>query len=149
MFYILKMMKKSGKGFTLIEVIVSLVVVGILGAGLAKFLQTGFIKSANPVIMTKSGSYLSGIMEQVNSDYLYQMTNAANLRQPASTGLTNFKTHVDAGTYYGGTTSSSCVTFTGSPLTETAATCTFGSGNVYLKVTATYAGRSATALFME
>jgi len=60
---------KKKAGFTLVEVIVSLVVAGILGAMLTSFMSNSVMQSPNPVLMTRSGSYLNAIMENIGADY--------------------------------------------------------------------------------
>lgn len=153
MFNILKMMKRDRRGFTLVEVIVSLVVAGVLGAMLVNFFGTGFLKSANPAIMTENGTYLSSIMDKMAGDYTYQMVTAGNNGSAASSGLTAFKNDVETpnkfGTGYTVTESCSAFAATGSNVAETSASCSFSSTSSIYKVTVTYQGLTATALYTE
>ncbi|OPL15164.1 MAG: hypothetical protein AVO39_01820 [delta proteobacterium MLS_D] len=62
--------KCSGSGgFTLIEVIVSLVVAALLGTLLVNFISGTVAKSVQPVLQAQQGSYLYSIMENMTADY--------------------------------------------------------------------------------
>lgn len=147
---------KNKKGFTLIEVIVSLVVAGILGAMLVAFMGSKVMNSANPVILMQNGTYLNSIMENMNADYKYQMTTAASSGSSASSGLAGFISNVgsegSSQTYYSTDTAHAYtvvnnhrISFSStSPYTETTDT----SGKI-LKVTINYNNLTATALFTE
>lgn len=147
---------KNNGGFTLIEVIVSLVVAGILGTMLVSFMGSKVMSSANPVILMQNGTYLNSIMENMRSDYTYQMATAyANSSSP-TTGLSTFISNVgiegSSQNRYSTDTSHSYtvvsnhrVSFTSaSPYTEITNT----SGTI-LKVTINYNNLTATALFTE
>jgi len=143
-------------GFTLIEVIVSLVVAAILGTMLVIFMGAKVTGSANPVILMQNGTYLNSIMENMNADYKYQMTTAASGGSSASSGLAGFISNVGSEgstqTYYSTDTAHSYtvvnnhrISFTtSSPYTEVADT-----GSNILKVTISYNNLTATALFTE
>lgn len=62
-------LKRRNGGFTLIEVIVSLVVAGILGTFLITFLGTGITKSSVPVFWVKTQYELSEVMDKITADY--------------------------------------------------------------------------------
>ncbi|MGD0278175.1 MAG: type II secretion system protein [Smithella sp.] len=154
MFNILKMMKRDRRGFTLVEVIVSLVVAGVLAAMLVNFLGTGFLKSANPAVLTENGTYLNSIMDKMVSDYVYQVATAVNNGSSSSSALTAFKSDVETPNKFGTgyTVAESCSAFTATGSTvipETSTSCSFGSTNSIYKVTVTYQGLSATALYTE
>ena len=57
------------KGFTLIEVIVSLVLVAIVGAMVVSFMGTAVTRSADPLLQVQQGHYLNQIMENITADY--------------------------------------------------------------------------------
>lgn len=57
------------KGFTLLEVIVTLVVAAILGTMLVSFMGSNVIRSANPVIRVNNEYSLGQIMENITADY--------------------------------------------------------------------------------
>ena len=137
---------KSGGGFTLIEVIVSLIVAGILAAMLATFMGTSIMKSGDPVVYAKNGAYLNLIMENMTSDYEYQM-----ILSP-SNGLTVFKTNVETANKYSDvshpyTVVDNYISFpSGSSVSAASASYTANASNM-LQVTITYQNLSATAIF--
>ncbi|MDD5435833.1 MAG: type II secretion system protein [Nitrospira sp.] len=73
-------------GFTLIEVILTLVIAGILGAMLYSYFGTSFTASSNPVIRLNKAFKLQQIMENITADYLKNYT----------TNLTTLKTNIGA-----------------------------------------------------
>jgi prepilin-type N-terminal cleavage/methylation domain-containing protein len=133
---------KNSRGFTLIEVIISLIIAGILAAMLVTFMGTGVMKSVNPVILAQDGAYLNSIMENMGVDYKRQMYTSP------SDGLSNFKTNVETTNYYSDeshpyTVVDSYISFPdGANVTEATP-----STNTILKVTVTYQDLSITALF--
>lgn len=136
-------MKGSG-GFTLVEVIVSLVVAAILGAMLVAFVGSNVMKSANPVFAAQGGAYLNSIMENIGADY-------RKLMSTSSTPLTDLKTKIDAlstdyGTGYTAVTKRFTSFPAGTPVSEPATTDANGK---VLKVTIIYQGLSVTALFTQ
>ncbi|MCK9196872.1 MAG: prepilin-type N-terminal cleavage/methylation domain-containing protein [Syntrophales bacterium] len=138
---------KNGSGFTLIEVIVSLIVASILGVMLVSFMGSSVVQSANPVIMAQNGAYLNEIMENMSADY-----RAKQVANPGPAGLANFRTNVETANYYSDsshpyTVVDSCISFpNGTTVNESAGTCS-NSANTILKVTVTYNDLSVTALF--
>ena len=150
-FNILKTMKKNSGGFTLIEVIVSLVVAAILGAMLVAFLGTGMMKSAQPVIVAQNGAYLNRIMDKMTADYKYQMATALQTGSTPATGLNNLISHLDTANYYTDSSNPYTVTkkrisFSGTPPTENSAE---DSSSKILKVTINYRDLTATTIFTE
>ncbi|MEI6313295.1 MAG: prepilin-type N-terminal cleavage/methylation domain-containing protein [Syntrophus sp. (in: bacteria)] len=135
-------------GFTLLEVIISLILASILGVMLVSFMGSTVVQSANPVLLSQNGAYLNQIMENMGADYKYLMATS-------STPLTIFIARVGAeGTsqtrYSDGShpytiVDNHRITFpSGSPVTEQ----TDGAGKI-LKVTIQYRTLSVTALFTE
>ena len=62
--------KKINKaGFTLIEIIVTVVIVAILGAMIITFLSDSFIKSSNSVKSMRASSNLDMVMANITADY--------------------------------------------------------------------------------
>lgn len=59
----------SNKGFTLLEVIVSLIIISIFGAAFIGFFQTQIAGSTQPVIAVQQGFSLGEIMEKIKADY--------------------------------------------------------------------------------
>jgi prepilin-type N-terminal cleavage/methylation domain-containing protein len=139
---------KNGRGFTLIEVIVSLILASILGAMLVSFMGSNVMQSGNPVLLAQNGAYLNQIMENMGADY-------RNLMATSATPLTAFIANVGAE----GTSQSRYadvshpytvvhnhrISFpSGSPVTEQ----TDNAGKI-LKVTLQYRTLSVTVLFTE
>lgn len=131
----------NNRGFTLIEVIVTLIVASILGTMLVTFMGSNVMQSANPVIMAKDSAYLNEIMENMTIDYKYQMVTSP------TNGLANFKGRVESTSplYYGSgyTVATAYTQFPdGNNVSETTPTA-----NTVLKVTVTYKNLTVTALF--
>ncbi|KUG21669.1 hypothetical protein ASZ90_008565 [hydrocarbon metagenome] len=156
MFYKILLKKKNNRGFTLLEVIVSLVVAAILGAMLVQFMGTGLMKSYNPVILAQNGTYLNTIMEKMTADYKYWMSDGALKGYSPSTTYSYFNNRVGSASeseakttpysdadhpYY--VVANHTITFSGSPPTEASA-----SSAVH-KITIKYRDLTATAIFTE
>ncbi|MGB5218026.1 MAG: prepilin-type N-terminal cleavage/methylation domain-containing protein [Smithella sp.] len=142
---------KNSKGFTLIEVIASLIVAGILGVMLVSFLGTAMTKSSNPIIVAQNGNYLSSIMEKMYADYKYQMVYARLHGQTPQTGFAAFENHVNTVNYYANDAShpytvvtKKRISFSGNPPAEID-----DAGSKILKITIKYQDLSATQLFTE
>jgi prepilin-type N-terminal cleavage/methylation domain-containing protein len=146
---------KNNGGFTLLEVIVSLVVAAILAALLVQFMGTSLVKSYNPVILAQNGTYLNSIMENMTADYKYWMFDGALKGYTPATAYASFNTRVgtssesEAKTVYSDAdhpyyiTANNTITFSGSPLTEASA-----SSKVH-KITIKYRDLTVTSLFTE
>lgn len=145
---------KSNRGFTLLEVIVSLVVAALLGAMLVQFMGTGLMKSYNPFILAENGTYLNMIMENITADYKYYMSYGALHGQSPSTAYANFNSRVGTASESEAKTTpysdadhpfyvvaNNTITFSGG--TEASA-----SSAVH-KITIKYKDLTATALFTE
>ena len=59
----------KNQGFTLLEVVITLIVGSILGAILVQFMGTSMKNSFEPVTMVQNGNGVNEIMERLNSDY--------------------------------------------------------------------------------
>jgi prepilin-type N-terminal cleavage/methylation domain-containing protein len=139
---------KDRRGFTLLEVIVSLIVASILAAMMASFMGTAVMQSANPVVLAQSGAYLNQIMENMGSEYKYLMKTSAT---PLTTFIANVGTEGSSQTRYADAShpytvvDNHRVSFpSGTPATE----ATDASGKI-LKVTVRYNDLTVTALFAE
>jgi prepilin-type N-terminal cleavage/methylation domain-containing protein len=84
------MKRLEQKGFTLIEVIVTLVVAAILGTILVQFMGTSLTRSAEPIIMVQEGFSLSEVMEKMTAHYKYLLATD-------STPLKNFEIDIRNG----------------------------------------------------
>lgn len=78
------------KGFTLIEIVVTMTFAAILGAILIQFLGTSLTQSATPIALGKQSYSLNHILEKMSSDYKKLLVTDAN-------PLATFKTHIDNG----------------------------------------------------
>ena len=137
----------KNQGFTLLEVVITLIVGSILGAILVQFMGTSMKNSFEPVIMVQNSNGVYEIMEKLNSDYKMRlMTSTVD-------PLGDFKTDVESGMlplvapvigHY--TVVTKYITFTGG--VEDAAVDPSPDPRV-LKVTITHGGQSLTALFTK
>ncbi len=66
----------SRKGFTLLEIIVSITIAGIMGAILIQFAGTAITLSANPVKIVRDEVTSQGIMEEILSQYVMEINEA-------------------------------------------------------------------------
>ena len=147
------MKKKSSlltknQGFTLLEVVITLIVGSILGAILVQFMGTSMKNSFEPVIMVQNGNGVYEIMEKLNSDYKWRLMTSDD-------PLADFKTDVENGMlppvapvigHY--TVVTKYITFDVVTDVEDAAPDPAPHPRV-LKVTITHGGQSLTALFTK
>jgi prepilin-type N-terminal cleavage/methylation domain-containing protein len=139
--------KKSG-GFTLLEVIVSLILASILGAMLVSFMGSNMMQSGNPVLLAQNGAYLNQIMENMGAEYKSLMATSAS---PLTSFIANVGAEGTSQSRYADVSHPYTVVHnhrisfpSGSPVTEQ----TDNSGKI-LKVTLHYRTLSVTALFTE
>ena len=78
---------RSNRGFTLIEIIVSLIIVAILGSMLVTFGQKALSGSAIIVNLTRNTYNLSTVMENINSDYFAMLNSETSILDDLSTNL--------------------------------------------------------------
>ena len=140
--------KKNMQGFTLLEVIISLIVAGILGTMLVSFMGSSVVQSANPVLQAQNGAYVNQIMENITADYKYLMATS-------STPMTDFISNIG-----GEGTSQTLYADSSHPYTivdnhrisfpdGTSVPEETNSGGTILKVTVKYQNLTLTALFAE
>jgi prepilin-type N-terminal cleavage/methylation domain-containing protein len=67
------MKKKHTCGFTLLEIIVSLIIISIFLVMLVSFMQNFVTKSVEPVIQSQNLYYANQVMENIVSEYNYLM----------------------------------------------------------------------------
>ena len=137
----------KNQGFTLLEVVITLIVGSILGAILVQFMGTSMKNSFEPVIMVQERNGVNEIMEKLNSVYKMRLMTSND-------PLTNFQADVLSGMnpplapvigHYT-VNETKYITFTGG--VEDVASDTAADPNV-LKVTITHGGQSLTALFTK
>ena len=133
------------KGFTLIEVIVSLVLVAIVGAMVVSFMGTAVTRSADPLLQVQQGHYLNQIMENITADYKALVATDAT---PLATLMGRIGAEGSSANSYGveaqpyTVVENRRITFSGTAETSDP------NGKV-LKVTLSYRGLTLTALFTE
>ncbi len=139
----------KNQGFTLLEVVITLIVGSILGAILVQFMGTSMKNSFQPVIMVQDGCGVYEIMEKMNSDY--KMRLLTSIVNP----LDDFKSDVEGGgdilnTPYFGVYSfdTKYITFNDVTKVEEVTDDPAPAPDV-LKVTITHGGQSLTALFTK
>jgi prepilin-type N-terminal cleavage/methylation domain-containing protein len=133
-------------GFTILEVVVTLIVASILGAILMEFMGTNVQKSYEPVYMAQYTLGVNEIIEKMNSDYKRQL-----LISP--TPLQDFRNDVVNGNvtsndpYFGDySVTTSWIRFNPTTFVEEADP---SPDPKVLKVVVTYNNRAVTALFTK
>lgn len=61
---------RSEKGFTLVEVIITIIVAAILGSFLITFMGTAVTRSADPIIRAQNLAAAGATMERITADYV-------------------------------------------------------------------------------
>ena len=78
------------RGFSLLEIVISLIVSAFLGTILVTYLGTSLMKSAEPIIMIQQGYSLNQIMESMTADYKKILL----LTEEDKNSLTEFENYV-------------------------------------------------------
>ena len=136
---------RNPNGFSLIEIIITLLVAALLGTVLIQYMSTSLTKSAESVIMIQKGYALNHVMESMTADY-------KNLLLTDTDPLTTFKNYVENGNsaenspYYGEayTVQTGYIIFNGGNEEQD-----LSGDNQILKVTITLNEQSLTALFTK
>ncbi len=129
--------QRSG-GFTLLEIIITLVIAAILGTFLVTFMGTAVTKSGEPIIRTKQLYELQQVMENIKATYLTMAdaVDALTRLQTFATGSSGGTTSQNFGNY---TVDTKLISFTLNAGTgnydESGAVCS--GSNCALKVTIT------------
>jgi len=134
----------KNQGFTLLEVVITLIVGSILGAILVQFMGTSMKNSFEPVIMVQNSNGVYEIMEKLNSDYKMRlMTSTDDPLDDFRTDVINGRLPLAAPVIGHYTVVTKYITFTGGAedAIEDATELRV------LKVTITHGGQSLTALF--
>ena len=93
-FNIFKRMKKNG-GFTLIEVIVTLILASILGTMLVTFMGSTLTGSVQPLLRVQQANTAGHVMENIITDYT--KLNFDDIGAGTTVALSTLKTNVTAG----------------------------------------------------
>ena len=87
---------KNENGFTLLEVIITLIVASILGSIAYQFMGTSVVKSAIPVNRVKDQFMLNGMIEEATADYRNFVVISNNIsNEPGETDLIKFKEEIE------------------------------------------------------
>lgn len=137
---------KASRGFTLLEVIVTIVIASVLGVMLVTFMDSKMTHSVQTVILAQSGSYINQVMENMTADYKYLMaTDASPLATFSGRVGPEGSTRTDYGTGPYTIIDNHRISFpSGSSVTEQV-----DAGGKILKVTIGYGDLTLTALFTE
>jgi len=91
----LKSMKSDSKGFTLVEIIVTIVAAGILGAIFVNLMGTALNSSWNAVEIVRDESNGEGVLERIIADYV------ADINSDPDNALSNLVTNYNGKTIDG------------------------------------------------
>ncbi len=129
-------MKRDKRGFTLLEVIVTMTLAAILGAILVTYMGSNITASVFPLVRVQQEYTLNQIMENINSDYRKLL-----LENPDPLGA--LQSRINSG-YYGTYTVANNVfiMFDGSGAEQT-------GGNRILKVSLSQGDHKLTTLFTK
>ena len=86
------MLGRKQKGFTLVEIIITILVASILGLIFVQFMGTSMTGSVEPVIRVQNAFTMEQVVEKMTADYKKLMAESTN-----PTPLATFKTHVEGG----------------------------------------------------
>ena len=75
----LKVSENKQGGFTLIEIILTLVIAAVVGAGLVQYLGTSFAKSSVPIQRLRQTLELQQVMENITADYIKNVKDEVDL----------------------------------------------------------------------
>jgi len=132
--------RNGRRGFTLLEVIVTIIVAAVMGVILVQFMGTAMLRSGEPVVRVQDVSTLRHVLDNMTSDYKYLAATQANF-------LSTFKTRVDTPNYYGTgyTATTRYIEFDGSgnEIQDTSAPYNL------LKVTVTRGNQSLSTVFSQ
>lgn len=93
------------RGFTLLEVIVTMIVAAILGTILVSFMGSNLTGSALPLVRVQNAGTINQVFENITADY--NKLNSDDVVNNTSVALSTLSTHIDSGNnsagnpYYG------------------------------------------------
>ena len=103
-----KKINNRSKGFTLVEVIVTILATGILGAIFINFVGTALTSSWNAVEITRDETGAEALMEQIIGEYIEDINSSP------STALSNIFNAYNGQTFNGVAITTQYITFDGS-----------------------------------
>ncbi|MBN1474372.1 MAG: type II secretion system protein [Syntrophaceae bacterium] len=136
---IMKICFANKKGFTLIEIIITLVVAAILAAMFVNYMGPNLIGSSVSAVRTQDHYDLIAIIEKINMDHVKLMEDGD------TNSLVTLQSRIAAGNYGVYTQSTKFITFDASNTEQSAET----PGSNTLKVTITKNDQTATMLFTK
>lgn len=140
----MKTIAKNNLGFTLLEIIVTLVVAGVLAAVVVQYVGDNLGRSAQPLVTMQRGLTLNQIMESMVADY-------RKLQAEDDTPLVTFKGYVESGNVLGNTPYYGDYTYETSYIAFSSGSETTDSSgnNRVLKIKLTYNQQTLIALFTK
>ena len=128
--------KSNQRGFTLIEVIVTILAAAIVGVIFINFMGTAMSKSVRSVEMVQGEALSEATLERITADYVFK------INQNSSTALGLIKTDIDNKSIYGDNVTATYIIFDsgGNEAPDTAGL------NRTLKVTVAAAGNDLVTL---
>jgi competence protein ComGC len=129
----------ASAGYTLVEVIATIVVTAILGVIFIQFMGTAISRSADPVERVRGEAAAEAVMEQIVADYVLKMN------QDFSTALGLMRNDIVVNKLYGNNVSAAYIVFdtSGNEGPDTT------GDNRTLKVTVNAAGNDLTTLLTQ
>lgn len=124
---------KGSKGFTLVEVIVTIIAAGILGAIFVNFMGTALSSSWNAVETTRDEANAEALLEKIVAEYV------AAINSTPSTALVNIAATYGGQTIDGVSITTEYITFNTSGNEQS-------GGSTYLKIVLQPTGLSAPAI---
>jgi Tfp pilus assembly protein PilV len=127
----------SGAGFTMVELILTLVMAGVLSALFIQMMGTSLTKSGAAVGLVRDQALVEKVLETIHGDYVKLINSNAPL-----TALTTIKASITANTY-----NTDGVTVTGTYVTYASGVEQAQVSSDFLRVTATKRNAVMSALF--
>lgn len=137
-----KAILRYSKGFTLIEIIITIVIAAIAALVIVTFMGKNITSSSVPVTWVKNQNEVNQAMENIVSEYKARIA-------AMTLNLGTFQAWVNANGPTGGSVSATMVSYPVGGGAE-ASSCTYGAaGSCTLKVTLTKDNLSVTGLFTD
>jgi prepilin-type N-terminal cleavage/methylation domain-containing protein len=131
--------KSDRRGFTLVEVIVTLLATAILGAIFIQYMGTAMSRSTRAVELVQDEAAAEAVLERIAGDYVLKMN------QNSATALGLIKADIDSKTVYGANVTAVYIQFLASGSEDPG----FSGTSRTLKVTVAAAGNDLTTLLTQ